>query len=349
MVVRMEPSGTRRKYQPILDIKQTETAIKLIKTFFERSLSTELRLFRVTSPLFVKRGSGINDDLTGVERPVTFPVANLDNAEVEIVQSLAKWKRMALADYGYARHTGIYTDMNAIRPDDTVDETHSIYVDQWDWELVMDPAARTEAFLVDVVQRIYDTIRRTEFVVHEQYPDIPLELPARITFVHSEEACRRYPDLQPEQREHELAREYGAVFVAGIGATLADGREHGQRAPDYDDWSSMTETGNRGLNGDIILWDSVRQQALEISSMGIRVDREALLRQLELTGHEDRRSLYWHRRFLAGDFPQTIGGGIGQSRLCMYLLRKAHVGEVQASVWPEEMLARCRTDGIPLM
>ncbi len=342
-------SAPSQAYTPIINVKQTETAIKLIKTFFERSLSTELRLFRVTSPLFVERGSGINDDLTGVERPVTFSVANLNGADVEIVQSLAKWKRMALADYGFEPGTGIYTDMNAVRPDDTVDETHSIYVDQWDWELIMHPNQRDESFLFHVVRRIYDAIKRTEFVVHEQYPDIPLQLPDTITFVHAEEARRRYPDLTPVERENRLTNEYGAVFLVGIGGTLTDGSVHGDRAPDYDDWSTETESGNRGLNGDIILWNSVLGRALEISSMGIRVDRDALLRQLSIAGNEERRELYWHRRFLAGEFPQTIGGGIGQSRLCMHLLRKAHIGEVQASVWPERMVEECRERGIPLM
>ncbi len=338
-----------KPYRPILDIKQTETAIKQIKTFFERTLSTELRLFRATSPLFVRRGSGINDDLTGVERPVRFPVAHLEEAEMEIVQSLAKWKRMALADYGYETGTGIYTDMNAIRPDDVIDATHSIYVDQWDWELVMQSGRRNESFLYEIVRRIYNAVKRTEFAVHEQYPDIPLRLSESIAIIHAEEARTRYPELTPEEREDRLAQEYGAVFVVGIGGALSDGQPHGRRAPDYDDWSTKTAPGRFGLNGDIIVWDSVRDKALELSSMGIRVDREALLRQLALTENQERQELYWHKRFLAGEFPQTIGGGIGQSRLCMFLLRKAHIGEVQASVWPESMAEECRKDGIPLM
>lgn len=336
-------------YKSILDVQQTERAIKLIKDYFERSLSAELRLFRVTSPLFVPVGSGINDDLNGVERPVSFPVAALDNTQVEIVQSLAKWKRMALADYGYSCGTGIYTDMNAIRPDDVVDATHSIYVDQWDWEMVIDPSQRNLEKLKHTVRQIYDTITRTEFVIHEQYPDIVPCLPADITFIHAEEAQQRYPELSPEQREHELAKEYGAIFVIGIGAELADGNPHGSRAPDYDDWTTETAAGYKGLNGDIVVWDPVRNTALELSSMGIRVNEEALMRQLVLTGTESRQELYWHKRLLNKEFPQTLGGGIGQSRLCMFLLRKAHIGEVQASVWPQEFKQKSLEIGLKLM
>ncbi|GAB6089758.1 aspartate--ammonia ligase [Spirochaeta dissipatitropha] len=336
-------------YKSILDVQQTERAIKLIKDYFERSLSAELRLFRVTSPLFVPVGSGINDDLNGVERPVSFPVAALENSQVEIVQSLAKWKRMALADYGYSCGTGIYTDMNAIRPDDIVDATHSIYVDQWDWEMVIDPSQRNLEKLKHTVRRIYHTITRTEFVIHEQYPEIVPCLPPEITFIHAEDAQKRYPELSPEQREHELAKEYGAIFVIGIGAELADGVPHGSRAPDYDDWTTECAVGRKGLNGDIVVWDPVRETALELSSMGIRVDQETLMRQLVLTGTESRKDLYWHRRLLNNEFPQTLGGGIGQSRLCMFLLRKIHIGEVQASVWPEEFKRKSLEIGLKLM
>lgn len=335
-------------YVPVLDLKRTEQGIKLVKDFFERNLSAELRLSRVTSPIFVPRGSGINDDLNGVERPVSFPVRRLGEREMEVVQSLAKWKRMALADYGYAPGTGIYTDMNALRPDDDIDPIHSIYVDQWDWELVMREGERRESFLRSVVERIYEVLKRTEFVVSEHYEGIEPRLPERIAYVRSEEAQARYPGLTPVERERELAREHGAVFIAGIGADLADGVPHGGRAPDYDDWSTPTE-GGRGLNGDIIVWDHVRGDSLELSSMGIRVDRDALLRQLAIRGAEERASLYWHSRLLAGDFPQTIGGGIGQSRLCMYFLRKAHIGEVQASVWPEGAREACAERGVHLM
>ena len=336
-------------YSPLLNVQQTERSIKLIKDYFERSLSAELRLYRVSSPLFVRSGAGINDDLNGVERPVRFPIGGMNETPVEIVQSLAKWKRMALADYGYADHTGIYTDMNAIRPDDSLDATHSIYVDQWDWELVIGEKQRTIDLLIQTVTKIYHAIRRTEFVVHEQYPAIEPVLPPDITVIHAEDARGEFPSLTPEEREDALAKRHGAIFVVGIGGALSDGSIHGGRAPDYDDWSSETGPDRYGLNGDIIVWDPVRKRSLELSSMGIRVDARTLIEQLERCNALDRRDLYWHSRLLAGDFPQTIGGGIGQSRLCMFLLRKAHIGEVQASVWPEEMLAECRDRGVQLM
>ena len=329
-----------RGYKPLLDVQQTERAIKLIKDYFERSLSAELRLFRVTSPLFVPKGSGINDDLNGIEQPVQFAVTSLGGRTMEIVQSLAKWKRMALADYGYSQGTGIYTDMNALRPDDQVDQIHSVYVDQWDWELVISPQDRSETLLETIVRSIYQSIRRTEFVVHEQYPQIELILPPEITFISSSEALERFPDLSPEQREKQLAKEYKAVFISRIGWPLSDGRPHGGRAPDYDDWS---------LNGDILVWDALRQDSLELSSMGIRVDIPALEKQLHHSGQEHRKDLYWHMRLIAGDFPQTIGGGIGQSRLCMFLLRKAHIGEVQAGVWPELQVQALSEMGVTLM
>jgi aspartate--ammonia ligase len=345
MAAKIIPEG----YSPLLNQKRTEQAIKLVKDCFEQNLSAELRLSRVTSPLFVRRGWGINDDLNGIEAPVRFPVRNLGGAEMEVVQSLAKWKRMALADYGYPQGRGLYTDMNAIRPDDAIDAIHSIYVDQWDWELVIGKADRNRDFLVSVVNRIYGILRNTEFVVSEAYPEISPILPEQIQVIHAEEARRRYPDLLPREREERLAGEYGAVFLMGIGGALSDGTIHDGRAPDYDDWTSPAEDGLPGLNGDIIVWDPVRRDSLELSSMGIRVDRESLLRQLDLSGHRDREGLFWHKRLLEGEFPQTIGGGIGQSRLCMFFLRKAHVGEVQASVWPQETLDYCRTRGVPLL
>jgi aspartate--ammonia ligase len=317
-----------------MDQKHTEKAIKFVKDTFERELSGELYLSRVTSPLFVPKGSGINDDLNGIERPVSFPVMNMDNMVMEIVHSLAKWKRMALADYGFSVNTGLYTDMNAIRPDDDLDAIHSIYVDQWDWELVMPVENRNLDYLKFVVRKIYGALKRTEFLVGELFPACRPSLPEEITFIHAEEALERYPDLTPNERETELARTYGAVFLIGIGHPLPDGNIHGGRAPDYDDWSTPTGNGMYGLNGDIIVWDPIRQDSIELSSMGIRVDSEALLRQLAIRKNPERRELYWHRRLLAGEFPQTIGGGIGQSRICMLLLKKAHIGEVQASVWP---------------
>ena len=336
-------------YRPLLDQQMTERAIKFVKDTFERELSGELKLSRVTSTLFVKANSGINDDLNGVERPVRFNVGNMDDTPMEIVQSLAKWKRMALADHGFQPGTGLYTDMNAIRPDDDIDNIHSIYVDQWDWERVMQEGERNLDFLKNIVRRIYEAIKRTQFLVSEHYPVCAQDLPDEITFIHSEEARAMYPDLDPAQREKELARKYGAIFVIGIGMPLSDGVSHGGRAPDYDDWSTPNSDGYCGLNGDIIVWDSVRNDSLELSSMGIRVSPESLLRQLDIRGCRERADLYWHKRLLAGEYPQTIGGGIGQSRLCMFLLRKAHIGEVQASVWPDEDRKTAEEAGIVLM
>ena len=320
-------------YRPLLNQHDTEKAIKAAKDLFEKELAGALRLSRVTSPLFVESGSGINDDLNGIERPVSFPVKNMGEKRMEIVQSLAKWKRMALADLGYKPGFGLYTDMNAIRPDDDIDAIHSIYVDQWDWEKVMDEGERNLSFLKKTVTTIYGAIKRTAFNLSELYPVLDDYLPEEITFVHTEEATQMWPEKTPDEREYELAKKYGAVFLIGIGY---GNPPHSGRAPDYDDWSTSTPDGFHGLNGDIIVWDRVRQKNLELSSMGIRVDRETLLRQLEIRGCEERKDLYWHKRLLNGEFPQTIGGGIGQSRLCMFLLHKAHIGEVQASVWPEE-------------
>lgn len=335
-------------YRPILNQHDTEKAIKAAKDIFEKELSGSLRLSRVTSPLFVASGSGINDDLNGVERPVSFPVKNMGEKKMEIVQSLAKWKRMALADLGFKPGYGLYTDMNAIRPDDDIDCIHSIYVDQWDWEKVMVDGERSLDFLKKTVSSIYDVIRRTSFRLSEFYPQLGDDLPESIAFVHSEDLALEFPDLSPDEREYEAAKRYGAVFVIGIGY---GNPPHGGRAPDYDDWSAEVSDGGslyHGLNGDIIVWDSVRQRNLELSSMGIRVDKDALLRQLSIRGLESRRELYWHSRLLAGDFPQTIGGGIGQSRLCMFLLKKAHIGEVQASVWPSKVYEEAARHGAHL-
>lgn len=330
-------------YKSILNPHMTEKAIKAAKDLFEKELSGALKLSRVTSPLFVKAGSGINDDLNGIERPVSFPVKNLGEERMEIVQSLAKWKRMALADYKVEKGRGIYTDMNALRPDDDVDAIHSIYVDQWDWEKVIGEEDRDIEYLKSTVREIYGAIKRTAFLLSELYPELEDYLPDDITFIHSEEAAALYPDKTPNEREYELAKKYGAIFLIGIGY---GNPPHSGRAPDYDDWSTLTSDGHHGLNGDIIVWDRVRESNLELSSMGIRVNKEALLRQLEIRGMESRKELYWHKRLLGGEFPETIGGGIGQSRLCMFLLHKAHVGEVQASVWPEETLQEAKGKGI---
>ena len=331
-------------------MRQTEQGIKLIKEFFQMNLSTELRLRRVTAPLFVLKGLGINDDLNGVERPVTFPIKDLGDAKAEVVHSLAKWKRLTLADYGIEPGYGVYTDMNAIRADEELDNLHSLYVDQWDWEAVIMPSQRTLDTLKDTVRRIYSAIRRTEFLVCERYAGViePF-LPENIHFVHSEDLLDMYPGKTAKEREDAVCRKYGAVFVIGIGAPLADGKPHDGRAPDYDDWTTPTSDGHKGLNGDILIWYPPLQRAVELSSMGIRVDREAMLRQLEMTGLQARRDLYFHRRLIAGELPESIGGGIGQSRLCMVLLHKAHVGEIQASVWPQDMIDECARLGMAII
>jgi aspartate--ammonia ligase len=337
------------EYRPLLNARQTEVAIRQIKTFFQENLAFELNLMRVTAPLFVLSGTGVNDDLNGVERPIAFPVKAMNDSQAEIVQSLAKWKRLRLADLDLPPGRGIYTDMNAVRPDEVMDNLHSLYVDQWDWERVLRREERTVDYLKTVVRRIYDVIRRTERYISHRYPVIEPTLPDQITFVHSEDLQARYPDLTPREREREACRQHGAVFVIGIGATLRDGMPHDGRAPDYDDWSTLTLNGYKGLNGDILVDYPVLDMAFELSSMGIRVDKASLMRQLEITGDEERTSLYFHRRLLDGELPLTIGGGIGQSRLCMLYLRKAHIGEIQASLWPEEMLSACRAEGIPLL
>ncbi len=339
------PSG----YKPLISLQQTELAIARLKDFFQANLSAELRLRRVTAPLFVLQGTGLNDDLNGVERAVGFPIRDMGDARAEVVHSLAKWKRVTLADYGIEPGYGIYTDMNAIRADEELDNIHSLYVDQWDWERVMTPGERNIDFLKAVVRRIYGVLLRTEYLVWESFPEMRPCLPPDITFVHAEELRRQFPHLSPKEREHEIARRHRAVFIIGIGAALGDGRPHDGRAPDYDDWTSPGEHGLPGLNGDILLWHPVLGIPLEVSSMGIRVDKDALLRQLELTGQQGRRELYFHRRLLEGSLPLSIGGGIGQSRLCMFFLRKAHIGEVQASIWPDDMRRACAAAGIPLI
>ena len=336
-------------YQPLLDPKETENAIRQVKTFFQTNLAFELNLIRVTAPLFVEADTGVNDNLNGVELPVSFAIKNAGGTRVEIVQSLAKWKRMALADLGFAQGEGLYTDMNALRPDETLDSTHSIYVDQWDWERVMTLEERNVNFLKDIVRKIYDVIRRTEKYLSYLYPAIQPILPDEITFYHAEDLDTQYPDLEPRERENVVCKKHGAVFIIGIGGTLPSGVRHDGRAPDYDDWSTPSHAGYKGLNGDILVYNPLFDCAYELSSMGIRVDPEALTRQLEITGDTDRKDLLFHRRLLSGALPQSIGGGIGQSRLCMLYLRKAHIGEIQASFWTEEMKAECRKHNITLL
>ena len=336
-------------YRPLLDMQQTEQGIKQIKDFFQQNLSTELRLRRVTAPLFVLKGLGINDDLNGVERPVSFPIKDLGDAKAEVVHSLAKWKRLTLADYGVKPGYGIYTDMNAIRADEELDNLHSLYVDQWDWERVMNPEERNLDYLKQIVRRIYAAMLRTEYMISEVYNVLTPSLPDEIYFIESEELLQRYPGLNAKERENAIAKEYGSVFIIGIGNKLSNGEAHDLRAPDYDDWSSPNSDGYEGLNGDIIVWNETLGRSFELSSMGIRVNKEVMLHQLQLCGKEDRENLYFHKRLLGGELPQTIGGGIGQSRLCMLLLKKAHIGEIQASIWPDEMRKKCREVNIPLI
>ncbi len=336
-------------YKPLLDPRQTEQGIKKIKDFFQQNLATGLKLQRVTGPLFVMRGMGINDDLNGTERAVNFPIKDLGDQVAEVVHSLAKWKRLTLAEYNIQPGYGIYTDMNAIRADEELDNLHSLYVDQWDWERVITPEQRNLEFLKSIVKDIYAALLRTEFLVCETYPQIAPSLPSEISFIHAEELRQMYPDMTPKERENAITRDKGAVFVIGIGCALGDGKPHDGRAPDYDDYSTISSLGLPGLNGDILIWSDVLDRAVEISSMGIRVDKEALLRQLKESGKESRKELYFHRRLLDGTLPLSIGGGIGQSRLCMLYLKKAHIGEIQCSVWPEQMRSECEKLNIHLL
>jgi len=338
-----------KNYKPYLAIAETEKAIKIIKDYFQINLAKELNLRRVTAPLYVRAGTGINDTLTGVEKPISFRIKGDNYAEAEIVQSLAKWKRMALAAYGFKKGEGIYTDMNAIRPDEKLDNLHSIYVDQWDWEKVIARKQRNLKFLKEVVRKIYKVIRKTEMMVNKKYPKIKPILPKNISFIHTEELEERYPNLSPKEREYAITKEKKAVFIIGIGWKLKNGKTHEIRAPDYDDWSTPTGKGRRGLNGDILVWYPVLNKDFELSSMGIRVDKKALLLQLKIMNLMDRTKLQFHKALLNGKLPLCIGGGIGQSRLCMLFLRKAHVGEIQSSIWPEKMVKICKKNGVFLL
>ena len=329
--------------------EKTEKAIKAVKDMFQNNLSAQLALLRVTAPMVVLSGTGLNDELNGVERPVRFPIKDMAEQQAEVVHSLAKWKRAKLAQMGIAPGRGIYTDMNALRPDEELDNIHSIYVDQWDWEKVIRREDRHLGFLKQTVRRIYEAIKVTENKLFVEFPQITPELPEDIHFVHAEELVQLYPGLTPKERENEIVRRWGAVFIIGIGGVLSDGAPHDGRAADYDDWSSPNEEGFQGLNGDILVWNNILQRPFELSSMGIRVDEAALRRQLKIKGETWKEELPFHKSLLAGELPCTIGGGIGQSRLCMYLLRKAHIGEIQSSIWPEEMVTRCREAGINLV
>jgi len=336
-------------YKQTLTPETTEQAIRMLKTNFQEKLAKTLKLRRVTAPLFVLSGTGINDDLNGTERPVRFPIHCMGERMAEVVQSLAKWKRMKLATYRIPAGYGLYTDMNAIRGDEDLDNLHSLYVDQWDWERTIRPADRNLDYLKKTVRNIYAIFREIEAMVYECYPHITPELPDNITFIHSEELLEMYPNLSPRERETKASEKFGAIFIIGIGAKLSNGERHDGRAPDYDDWSTMNSDGFYGLNGDIILWNNVLNCAFELSSMGIRVDAEALSHQLDISGCPERKELTFHKALLEGKLPLSIGGGIGQSRLCMYFLRKAHIGEVQASIWPEDQIELCKQKNIILL
>lgn len=328
-----------KDYSSRLTVRETEHAIKLVKDSFERELSSALNLYRISAPLYVRASSGLNDNLNGVERPVSFDVPDIGET-VEIIHSLAKWKRRALAKYGYNKGEGIYTDMNAIRRDEDLDNIHSIYVDQWDWEIIIDKADRDEQFIKEIVRKIYSALKKTEFFLSEIYSRLQRFLPGEITFITAEELEALYPDLTPKEREYEITKKYGAVFLMHIGGALSSGKPHDGRAPDYDDWN---------LNGDILVYYPVLDCALELSSMGIRVDAVTLAKQLKISGCEERANLPFHKDLLEGKLPQTAGGGIGQSRLCMLMLGKAHIGEVQASIWDSETKAECLAAGIALL
>ncbi|MBQ9859235.1 MAG: aspartate--ammonia ligase [Clostridia bacterium] len=327
-------------YKSKLSLRQTQQAIKVIKDTFQVLLAQNLHLERVTAPVLVHGGSGINDDLSGVERKVDFTVRSMGEAHAEVVQSLAKWKRVALGRYGFQPGEGIYTDMNAIRRDDDMDNTHSVFVDQWDWEAVITATDRTEEYLKKTVRRIVKALADTNKLLQQKYPLLTAEIEQEVTFITAQELADRYPDLSPKEREDAVTREHRTVFLMGIGGPLRDGKPHDGRAPDYDDWA---------LNGDLLLWNDTLGHALEISSMGIRVDADALARQLQAAGAEERMQYAYHRAIAEGDLPLTIGGGIGQSRLCMLMLEKVHIGEVQVSIWPPEMVSECAAHGITLL
>lgn len=327
-------------YRSSLDLRKTEVAIKNVKDFFEVELAKKLNLIRVSAPLFVKTTSGMNDNLNGTERPVAFDALDIKNEEMQVVHSLAKWKRMALYRYGFEPGEGLYTDMNAIRRDEELDNIHSLYVDQWDWEKVITKEDRSIESLESIVENIYEVFKGTEDFISGKYPQITKILPEKISFVTSQELEDMYPTLTPKERENAIAKEKGAVFIMQIGDELASGEKHDGRAPDYDDWK---------LNGDILFWYPVLNCALELSSMGIRVDKEALLYQLGKENAMNRKEFVFHKMLLEDKLPLTIGGGIGQSRICMFFLRKAHIGEVQASIWSDEVIQECEREGITLL
>jgi aspartate--ammonia ligase len=333
----------------ISDKLKTEEAICFIKEKFSKRLAYNLNLINVSAPIAVLDGTGINDDLNGIEKPVSFSIKGIKGQKALIVQSLAKWKRVRLKEYNIEAGKGLLTDMRALRPDEDLSPIHSIYVDQWDWEKHILPEQRGLKYLKATVESIYEVLKATEIDLCEVFPELTPELPDKIYFVHSEELLKQFSGLTVKQRETEVARIFGAVFIIGIGANLSSGEPHDGRAPDYDDWSSVNEDGYYGLNGDIILWNPVLNSAFEISSMGIRVNREAMEKQLDIRGCPERRNLMFHRMLLSNQLPLSIGGGIGQSRLCMFFLKKLHIGEVQSSIWPEEVIKMQIENGIKLL
>ncbi len=336
-------------YKSLLNERETEHAIVMIKDFFQTQLSTALNLTRVTAPLFVQSGKGLNDDLNGVERAVRFPVKDMNDAQMEIVHSLAKWKRVKVTEMKLMPGFGIYTDMNAIRADEELDNIHSLYVDQWDWEACISEDSRNILYLKEAVSRIYNCLKRTEFYIYDRYDQIKPILPEKIHFVFADDLCKKWPELTPKQREDKICKEYGAVFLMGIGGKMSDGTVHDGRAPDYDDWITESGDGHYGLNGDLLVWNPVLQHSYELSSMGIRVSPESLKAQLTERNALERSELEFHKRLLGGELSLTMGGGIGQSRLCMFFLRKAHIGEIQVSIWPDTMRAECKDHGINLL
>ncbi len=327
-------------YKPLLNLKETQIAIKQVKDFFQRELAAELNLKRVSAPLFVSPESGLNDNLNGVERPVSFGVKEQNDKPFEIVHSLAKWKRLALKRYNFNVGEGLYTDMNAIRRDEDTDNIHSIFVDQWDWEKIIPEDARNEQTLRETVKAVYEALRVTEKYMANKYDYVECFLPEEITFITTQELVDLYPGLSAKEREYEIVKKYGAVFLMQIGDILSNGEKHDGRAPDYDDWK---------LNGDILVYYPVLDIALELSSMGIRVNAESLAEQLKKAGCEERAELPFQKALLNGELPQTIGGGIGQSRICMFFLRKAHIGEIQVSVWPDEIYDEAAAKGITIL
>ncbi|GAB4254700.1 MAG: aspartate--ammonia ligase [Vicingaceae bacterium] len=337
------------KNQTNLDLISTEKAVFKVKEIFQKNLSKNLNLFKVTAPIIVENGRGINDDLNGIENPVAFYIKDLPQKKFEIVHSLAKWKRIKLAQLKLHAGEGIYVEMNALRPDEKLSNIHSVFVDQWDWEKVITKEDRSVKFLKATVEKIYDTFKLTEEQLTEEFKTFSKQLPDKVTFIYAEDLAKAFPELTSKQREEVVAKKYKAVFIMGIGGKLFDGKKHDGRAPDYDDWSSLNEEGYFGLNGDLIFWNEILQIPFEVSSMGIRVDKYALIHQLKLEGKLDRLDLAFHQKILNDELPLTIGGGIGQSRTCMFFLQKRHIGEVQSSVWPESLINECKANGINLL